>query len=256
LRPLFLSIFVLACSLNLAAQSNNIAGQFPLYNNSGYPDLSVDPYMVKDADVVDREFRSTSCELEEGSIGGIGVRRLLRFTTAIMNRGQLSTGVTIGHPNDVTNPYYSWFVFDVCHQHYHLRDFSKYELVDGKGKIVAAGHKQSFCIEDVIKYNDKVSNPSRGYDCGDNWWTPGMGITAGWGDVYEKAVSGQWIDITGVPGGTYVVRISINVGDATGSIISEGENRYPDVLEFKVSIPAPSKKVPVLVCGDVDLVCY
>ena len=30
---------------------------------------------------------------------------------------------------------------------------------------------------------------------------------AGWADVYSSNLSGQWIDITGVPAGTYVLEI-------------------------------------------------
>jgi hypothetical protein len=40
--------------------------------------------------------------------------------------------------------------------------------------------------------------PCHGYVCGN------QGITSGWADLYSKNLSGQWIDITGVPDGDYI----------------------------------------------------
>ena len=79
-----------------------------------------------------------------------------------------------------------------CHEAFVTRD----------GAVVAAGHKQGFCFEDSLKYGD---NRSHGYDC------TFQGITSGWGNTYNKQLVGQWIDITGVPEGGYIVRITINM---------------------------------------------
>jgi len=53
---------------------------------------------------------------------------------------------------------------------------------------------------------------------------------------------GQWIDITGVPEGEYIVRVSINTGEFS-PIFDEGQNRYSNVTEARVKIPSPRKKV-------------
>jgi len=53
---------------------------------------------------------------------------------------------------------------------------------------------------------------------------------------------GQWIDITGVPEGEYIVRVSINTGEFS-PIFDEGQNRYANVTEVRVKIPSPRKKV-------------
>ena len=249
-RATFFAVgFLLLCPVQIKAQ--NIPAQYPPYNNNGYPDFAIDINLVKDVDVVDRLFKPTSCEVEEGTIIAVGTRRLVRFSVGVMNRAQLGTGATIGHPGDVLNPYYNWFVFDSCHQHYHIRNWASYTMLDSKNRVVGQGHKQSFCIEDVLKYDDRVSNPSRGYDCGGQWWTPGQGITAGWADIYDKTISGQWIDVTGLPSGTYTVRVTVNVS----GMVFEGENRYSNTVEFKINLPSPTKKVPLVVCNDVDLYC-
>jgi hypothetical protein len=53
---------------------------------------------------------------------------------------------------------------------------------------------------------------------------------------------GQRIDITGVPAGDYIVRVSINTGQFS-PIFDEGENRHPNVTEVRVTIPRPRNKV-------------
>jgi len=39
-----------------------------------------------------------------------------------------------------------------------------------------------------------------------------QGLTSGWADVYSAGLDCQWIDITGVPSGDYIVRITVNPG--------------------------------------------
>ena len=99
--------------------------------------------------------------------------------------------------------------------------------------MAALGHKQAFCLEDLLKYsNDSKSN---GYTCGS------QGITSGWADWYFKQLSGQWIDITGVPKGDYIVYVEIN---AAGTF-DEGSNQYPNVIETVIHVPDPRNKVSV-----------
>jgi Lysyl oxidase len=122
-------------------------------------------------------------------------------------------------------------VFHSCHEHYHIRNFSTYELLTLDRTLVVAGTKQGFCFEDSFKYED--GGKSNGYVCED------QGITAGWGDWYYKQLVGQWIDITGVPEGQYIVRVTLN----QAPIFDEGENRYQNVTEVIVNVPNPRKKV-------------
>jgi hypothetical protein len=37
-----------------------------------------------------------------------------------------------------------------------------------------------------------------------------MGISIGWGDEYEWYLAWQWVDITGLPGGTYTIRSKVD----------------------------------------------
>jgi hypothetical protein len=216
------------------AQRTNVAREFPLYDNGGKPDIVMDPQrFVAQMEIVDRNFEPTDCAIAEGVVGGSGYRRLLRFDTVLMNRG--GGDLLVGDRSDPDNPYAEYFVFHGCHGHYHINNFSIYELVNLQGDVVVAGTKQGFCFEDSFKYED--GGKSNGYDCHNN------GITSGWGDWYYKQLVGQWIDITGVPEGRYKVRVSLNTGRENSPIFDEGENRYPNVSEVVVDIPNPRKKV-------------
>jgi len=227
-----LSVVGLLAFGTATAQRTDVSRNFPVYNNGGKPDLTVDPKrFVDQMEIVDRLFDSTSCEIQEGSVGGIGYRRLLRFDTVLINGG--NGDLVVGSPTDPTNPYASIFVFSPCHMHYHIRGFSDYQLLNLDRTVAAVGHKQAFCLEDLLHYSNDTK--SHGYTCSF------QGITTGWADWYFKQLSGQWIDITGVPEGDYIVHVGIN---AAGTF-DEGRDKYPDVIETIFHVPDPRNKVTI-----------
>ena len=214
------------------AQRTSVSSDFPIYANGGVPDLTPDPKrFVSQMEIVDRLFDAGSCELVEGSVGGTGYRRLLRFDTVLINSGD--GDLVLGSPTDPSNPYASWFVYSPCHKHYHIRDFSNYQLLRLDRSVAAQGHKQAFCLEDLLKYSNDTK--SHGYNCAN------QGITTGWADWYFKQLSGQWIDITGVLEGDYIVHCEINAART----FAEGQNRYPDVIETRIHVPDPRNKVTI-----------
>lgn len=228
---------LLACPWLATAQRTSVARDFPIYDNGGLPDLVMDPQrFTSQMEIVDRYFAAEDCAVAEGVVGGVGYRRLLRFDTVLMNRGD--GDLVLGDRSDPNNPYAPWFVFHPCHGHYHIRDFSVYELYTLGGVRAATGTKQGFCFEDSFKYED--GGKSHGYDCGY------QGITAGWGDWYYKQLVGQWIDITGVPEGDYIVRVALNKGDGSGPIFNEGLNVYRNVTEVRIHVPNPRHKVEII----------
>ena len=223
----------LAGSGTALAQRTSVSGDFPVYANGGKPDLTVDPKrFVSQMGIVDRFFDPTSCSLIEGAVGGSGYRRILRFDTVIMNAGD--GDLVVGDRSDPNNPYAQYFEFSPCHQHYHIHGFSTYLLLKASDRsLVVAGHKQGFCFEDSFKYDGGKSN---GYTC------KYQGITSGWGDWYYKQLGGQWIDITGVPEGDYIVQVTIN----DTPIFDEGANVYPNTIETPIHVPDPRNKVDVV----------
>ena len=231
-RALTVVIILLFAVSMTQAQRTDVSRLFPVYNNGGQPDLTMDPKrFVSQMEIVDRLFGPNSCELVEGSIGGSGYRRILRFDTVLINGGD--GDLVVGSPTDTSNPYYSVFEFSPCHNHYHISGFSNYQLLNLDRSIAAQGHKQAFCLEDLLKYTN--DNKSSGYTCSS------QGITTGWADWYFKQLSGQWIDITGLPEGDYIVHVEINAAGTFG----EGKNRYTNVIETQIHVPDPRNKVTV-----------
>ena len=229
---LVLALSTLAASAALA-QRTSVSRDFPRYGNGGKPDLTIDPQRFESQmEIVDRLFDPTDCAIQEGTVGGPGYRRLLRFDTVIINAG--GGDLVVGSPTDPNNPYASWFIFATCHQHYHIRGFSDYKLLNLNGTVAVAGHKQAFCLEDILKYGNDASN-NRIYTCSN------QGITVGWADWYFKQLSGQWIDITGLAEGDYIVHTEMNASNT----FDEGENRYPNFVETRIHVPDPRKKVTI-----------
>lgn len=229
------ALFSALLTVPAIAQRTSVGREFPAYANGGKPDLTVDPKrFVSQMEIVDRYFDpiQNPCAFQEGAIGGEGYRRLLRFDTVVMNSGD--GDLVVGDRSDPDNPYAALFEFAPCHGHYHIHGFSEYSLLTLDRSQVVVGRKQGFCFEDSFKYGENKSN---GYDCGF------QGITSGWGDWYYKQLVGQWIDITGVPEGDYIVRVAINM---TGTF-DEGTNRYPNVVEVRIHVPDPRKKVTIAV---------
>ncbi len=228
---LAVSMLLFDCAM-ASAQRTSVSRDFPIYVNQGKPDLTPDPKrFVSQMEIVDRLFQAGDCELVEGSVGGTGYRRLLRFDTVLINSGD--GDLIVGSPTDPNNPYHAVFEFSPCHHHYHIAGFSNYQLLNLDRTVAAQGHKQAFCLEDLLKYSN--DNKSNGYTCAS------QGITSGWADWYFKQLSGQWIDITGVPEGDYIVHVEIN---AAGTF-AEGANRYPNVIETDIHVPNPRNKVTV-----------
>jgi hypothetical protein len=159
------------------------------------PDLTVDAARFEPTTLV-TTFDPLSCEVQEACVGGPGERRLLAFSTLIWNVGpaDLFFGDPAGNPNYELSP---------CHGHYHLQGFAAYELLDGAGRVVLAGHKQGFCVQDSEALPGTIAQKQYG-DCAH------QGLTPGWGDLYAAGLPCQWIDITGVAPGAYQLRVTAN----------------------------------------------
>ena len=153
-----------------------------------WPDV-VDPHETTET------FTGEDCEVQENMIAA-GTHRLLRFSTESRNIG--GSDVVMGSPEGNPN-----FEFQECHGHYHFKGFAAYALKDKTGNVVAQGRKVSFCLEDVHRWDPTASRDSK-YDC------ETQGIQAGWSDIYDGGLPGQWIDITGIPAGDYDLEITIN----------------------------------------------
>lgn len=161
------------------------------------PDLIVNRQKVVRTIVIEtRDFAAEDCVVVEGCVGGSGARKLLLFDVGIANIGDAD--FVIGNPN--RRP--GLFRFSECHGHLHLQNFASYALLKLNGQAVVRKRKQGFCLRDYRRYFS-WAGPSR-YTC------DFQGITKGWQDIYDRSLDCQWLDITGVPPGRYLLRITAN----------------------------------------------
>lgn len=141
-------------------------------------------------------FGPGDCEVREGLIQA-GLRRLLRFATETRNVG--TADLVMASP--VNNPE---FVYHPCHRHYHFNDYVRHRLVDpATGKTLIDGGKASFALEDSRRWHPAAPG-SPVYSA------ERPGIQRGWADVYGHVVPGQWLDVTGLAPGNYVLELELD----------------------------------------------
>ncbi|XP_053500737.1 protein-lysine 6-oxidase [Ictalurus furcatus] len=173
------------------------------YFQYGLPDLVPDPYYIQASTYVQRvPMYNLRCAAEENCLSSSSyrsrdydTRMLLRFPQRVKNQGT----------SDFlpSRPRYSW-EWHSCHQHYHSMDeFSHYDLLDASTQSrVAEGHKASFCLEDTSCDYGYY----RRYACTAHT----QGLSPGCYDTYNADIDCQWIDITDVKPGNYILKISVN----------------------------------------------
>ncbi|XP_036434370.1 protein-lysine 6-oxidase [Colossoma macropomum] len=171
----------------------------------GLPDLVADPYYVQTSTYVQRvPMYNLRCAAEENCLASSSAhardydtRVLLRFPQRVKNQGT----------SDFlpSRPRHAW-EWHSCHQHFHSMDeFCHYDLLDATTQQrVAEGHKASFCLEDTS------CDPGyyRRYACTSHT----QGLSPGCYDTYNADIDCQWIDITDVRPGKYILKITVNPG--------------------------------------------
>ncbi|KAM3874550.1 protein-lysine 6-oxidase [Diretmus argenteus] len=175
------------------------------YHQYGLPDLVPDPYYIQASAYVQRvPMYNLRCAAEENclsssayrsSVRDYDTRMLLRFPQRVKNQGTADFLPS--------RPRYSW-EWHSCHQHFHSMDeFSHYDLLESSSqRSVAEGHKASFCLEDT--------SCDYGYYRRFACTAHTQGLSPGCYDTYNADIDCQWIDITDVKPGNYVLKISVN----------------------------------------------
>lgn len=111
------------------------------------------------------------------------------------------------------------YVVSPDHRHWHLIGFARYDLRPLGGDVVRRDRKTGFCLGDRYKVHGAMALPGfqpfplQGDTCGRG--QPGLlglfaGISTGWGDPYGAQLEGQFIDVTGLPAGLYVLTHTAN----------------------------------------------
>ena len=172
-------------------------------------------------------FAADSCEVHEGCVQA-GTRRLLHFEAESRNYG--TADLVFGDP--ARNP---MFVWDPCHNHYHFGQFMLYRLLNPDGSTALEGRKIGFCLEDTVKWDPNAG--VQRYNCAY------QGIQRGWADRYTYNVPCQFLDITGIPPGTYILDITV---DPFNFIPEDNENNN----ETQVTVEIPPEACSIAPAND------
>jgi hypothetical protein len=183
--------------------------------------------------------------------------RWLRFTTVIVNVGPGPFQV-YGHTpqtggellvtqqirdggawtSDIT-PYRMYFAGD-GHNHWHVRDLETYELRNAtapNAPPLRTGAKHGFCFFDNTRYRLSLSGAPQsvvysrcGFGASDTTVT--FGLSVGWGDTYPANLVDQYIDISGLPYGEYLITAT---ADAQNWLIESNDANNSTTARIRIS---------------------
>lgn len=196
------------------------------------PDLIVDrDFLRAQIYVTEETFSPLGCTVREGCVTSPGTHLLLRFMSSTPNVGQ--TDLFVGDPHDCLE---GLFQFSECHQHLHFQEYADYRLWTPAGYEewvskrdmskpsnagrnatlleqarqrgdLLVGRKQGFCVIDVapFQFGNVEPGPAVYRSCGSN-----QGIKVGWADQYVPLLACQFVQMTDVPEGDYVLEDHVN----------------------------------------------
>lgn len=179
-------------------------------NDSILPDLTVSEpkelYITVDKDIKKIRFSTTVINTGEGSVEFIGKsdpdKKITQATQVIPQKDGQNTNKEIGE-----------FVFHPDHDHWHIEDFSQFQLWSIKednqfDQMLTSTNKMSFCLWDELPLDPKRGAEDRKYHptCEQEV----QGLSTGWTDTYASYREGQELDISQIPGGKYAIQTVIN----------------------------------------------
>ena len=221
-----LATVLVAAAFGPTALGQDPENQVPCTDPRGCPDLLVDAETMEPS-LHTMTFKENHCVVQEGMVDP-GERKVVRFTYTTPNLG--SGDLIIGDPN--AHP--EWFEFASCHNHFHFREYADYRLwtpdayakwdalrtanpdkapaevlAENPGLSFTFGAKLGFCVIDIWVY-DATGGPPKYALCGGPGVPGFQGISTGWADEYDSDLDGQFVDVTGLASGTYILEEEVN----------------------------------------------
>ena len=208
--------------------------------------------------------------LDDWRIQNVNGRRLLRFTTIMGNVGPGHFEVRGRRPDtDTRRMKIRQVIFDSSggsrrvstgaigtyagdgHDHWHVQRIMTYELykVDNPS-TVRGGAKTGFCFLDTTAWKLGLPHARQHPYYQESWCgtrqtlSNRVGISVGWGDRYPWNFAFQWIDISGLPSGRYVVRATVDIGNWYRET-----DDYDNCKWARIRIPPSGTNVRVLETG-------
>jgi hypothetical protein len=197
--------------------------------------------------------------LTDFQIQWVGGQRLLRFSATMVNPGAgpfelRGSRESTSEPMSISQIMYpdgrviataasAHFAGD-GHNHWHVADMMRYDVWGPSG--TQRGTKVGFCFLDTDRMSGTTSDPVyTGCGTNPNALSIQMGISVGWGDKYDWSIANQWVDITGLPTGSYTVRAKV---DPNGFFLES--NELNQCAFATVSLSTASDAVTVTNGGD------
>jgi hypothetical protein len=150
------------------------------------------------------------------------------------------------------------FVVSETHRHWHLDGFERYELRTLDGKTLGRDRKSGFCLGDRYDAHSDSRIPGEPpravwtQECGRGQRERlriREGLSPGFGDDYVPLLEGQFIDVTGLPPGRYILVHRVNpVRDLRES--SYTNNAASVLLELGRNGQAPATVTVLATCPD------
>jgi Lysyl oxidase len=199
--------------------------------------------------------------LRDWHIQNLNGRRLLRFTSIFVNAGPGSFEVrgerdSFSDPTmDIKQRMFRWdgssrFIDTDAvgiyaadgHDHWHVQGVTVYEAwkLNDPQDTQRRGGKIGFCFLDSQPWNFSLPHARRSSYYRESWCgsrgslTNRVGLSVGWADDYPWWFTFQWIDITGLPGGTYQVRVTVDIQD-----YYQERDDTDNCVWTRIRIPAP-----------------
>ena len=176
------------------------------------PDLQVSVNTILNSLEINSFTSSDECLVAEGCITGTGERKTLRFTTTISNYGNEDFYIGESGGADGLNDNFYW---DDCHGHAHYEGYASYRIYNypSLGPSETIGHKNGWCVMDLggavsSETPEYITNSS---PCSFTYGCTTMGISKGCSDTYGSGISCQWVDVTDLADGEYVLAVSTNM---------------------------------------------
>jgi hypothetical protein len=182
----------------------------------GTPDLIVSNMLGQQWVVRDENLPASFCSVIEGGVTP-GIRKIIRFTVTTPNIGDAD--IYIGDPNVHFAANDGLYEFSTCHNHFHFKNYTLYQLIDPDTGYVWKTAKRGFCMLDTDPnpaWLGESPGPNYYLRCGLIGVPGNQGISHGWSDTYRFFLGGQYFVLDGgdgqpaVPAGSYILRITVN----------------------------------------------
>jgi hypothetical protein len=215
------------------------------------PDLVADPPGPPSAPVVYDDGRGPRLLMRfdgfvhNAGLGALDIRATGRSGATMTNVRQRIYDSAGGPFQDVLNSPTPQVLFetDDDHDHWHLKNIARYSLWNLEGTAEAApAQKVGFCLIDSQRMENHGPTSEVYTEPGNRFCEQGrptvsgvaMGVSAGWRDIYHRALAFQWVDISDVAPGTYRLRAEI---DPEGRIRESNELNPAALGAFAAVVP-------------------